>query len=76
MKLSEAGRRYRDPSFLTPYEEEIYLYLSKGMTPKQISEAMGGKSSPVSVSSRIKVIKEKVALKEIMDAQDRRISWG
>ena len=76
MKLSEACRRYKDPSFLTPYEEEIYLYLSKGMTPVQISEAMGGRSSAASINSRIKVIREKVALKEIIDAQDRRISWG
>ena len=76
MTLSEALRQYKDPTFLTPYEAEIYDYLTKGMTPKQISEAMGGRSSAASINSRIKVIKEKVALKEIIDAQDRRLSWG
>lgn len=75
MKANYSFRRYKDPSFLTPYEEEIYGYISKGMNPKEISEAMGGKSTAASVNSRIKVIEEKIALRKVIEAQDTRLSW-
>lgn len=75
MKEITAWRKYKDPSFLTPYEEEIYSYINKGMGPKEISEAMGGKSTAASVLSRIKVIEEKVELRKVIEAQDNRLYW-
>lgn len=66
----------KDPAGLTPYEERIWELKMQGLNPKEISDAMGGTSSPVSVQSRMRVIREKIALKEITDAQDRRLSWG
>lgn len=65
-----------DPSILTPYEEQIYELYKQGMGPKDISNALGGRSGPKTIAVRLVTIREKIALKEIMDAQDRRISWS
>lgn len=67
---------WKDPAGLTPYEARIWELKRQGLNPKEISDAMGGTSSPASIQSRIRVIREKIALKEITDAQDRRLSWG
>jgi len=69
-------RRFKDPSYLTPYEQKIYDLSCQGLTPTQISEALKGSSQPKTIDIRLRLIREKVALKEITDAQDRRISWG
>lgn len=69
-------RRYKDPSYLTPYEQKIYDLSCQGLNPAQISEALKGSSMPKTIDIRLRLIREKVALKEITDAQDRRISWG
>lgn len=76
MKAAEASRRYRDPAGLTPYEQRIYELMQKGMSAKQIEEALNGTSTVNSLYSTMKIIREKIALKEITDAQSRRISWG
>ena len=60
---------YRDVSYLTPYEEKIYTLLSDGYSYKQIAEMIGNK--PLSVKSRIPVIKEKVPLHELNQKQAR-----
>ncbi len=69
-------RRFKDPSLLTPYEQKIYDLHCLGMGPAQISEALNGSSMPKTIDIRLRLIKEKVELKRITDAQDRRISWG
>ena len=69
-------RMFKDPNSLTPYEQKIYDLSCQGLTPAQISEALKGSSQPKTIDIRLRLIKEKVELKRIMDAQDRRISWG
>jgi DNA-binding CsgD family transcriptional regulator len=69
-------RAFKDPSYLTPYEQKIYDLSCQGLNPAQISEALNGSSLPKTIDIRLRLIREKVALKEITDAQDRRISWG
>ena len=69
-------RTFADPALLTPYEQKIYDLSKQGMTPKEISAALNGSSMPKTIDIRLKVIREKIALKEITDAQSRRISWG
>lgn len=74
-KKLDVNRVMKDTSILTPWEEEIYKLSLQGLKPKAISEALGGSAKPHSIAVRLGVIKEKIALKEIMDGQDRRISW-
>ena len=69
-------RRFKDPSYLTPYEQKIYDLSCQGKTPAEISAALNGSSQPKTIDIRLRLIKEKVELKRITDAQDRRISWG
>ena len=69
-------RSFSDPSILTPYEQKIYDLSQEGLTPTQISAALNGSSGPKTIKVRLNLIREKVALKEIMDAQDRRLSWN
>jgi len=69
-------RRFKDPSLLTPYEQKIYDLHCQGMGPAQISEALNGSSMPKTIDIRLRLIREKIELKRITDAQDRRISWG
>lgn len=76
MKAAEASRRYCDPAGLTPYEQRIWAFMQQGMSAKQIEEALNGTSTVNSLYPRMKIIREKIALKEITDAQSRRISWG
>ncbi|NDB70319.1 MAG: hypothetical protein EB015_20400 [Methylocystaceae bacterium] len=74
--LNTTHHQLKDPAGLTPYEARIWELKKQGLNSKEISDAMGGTSSPVSIQSRMRVIREKIALKEITDAQSRRISWG
>ena len=74
--INTTHHHWKDPAGLTPYEARIWELKRQGLNPKEISDAMGGTSSPVSIQSRMRVIREKIALKEITDAQDRRLSWG
>lgn len=76
MIADEASRRFKDPAGLTPYEQKIYAFMQEGLTPKQIVEKLDGTVSVNSLYPRMKIIREKIALKEITDAQSRRISWG
>lgn len=64
-------RLFKDPSKLTPYEEKLLALRSKGLTFKQISEALGGTSSTSSVTARFKIIREKM---EIMEYERSRKS--
>ncbi len=57
-------RLFKDPSKLTPYEERLLALRDKGLTFKQISEALGGTSSPASVTARFKIIREKMEIME------------
>lgn len=64
-----------DLSFLTPHEQKMYELSQKGLSYKAMSDAMGGEHAIETIQTLIKNVREKVALKEIIDAQDRRISW-
>lgn len=64
-------RLFKDPSKLTPYEEKLLALREKGLTFKQISEALGGTSSTASVTARFKIIREKM---EIMEYERSRKS--
>jgi DNA-binding CsgD family transcriptional regulator len=72
--MDEQPRRYKDVSYLTPFEEKIYALRKQGKSRKEIAEELGLSSN--TVNRRVADINEKIALKEIWDAQDRRISWG
>jgi DNA-binding NarL/FixJ family response regulator len=72
--MDEQPRRYKDVSYLTPFEEKIYALRQQGKSRKEIAEELGLSSN--TVNRRVADINEKIALKEIWDAQDRRISWG
>jgi DNA-binding CsgD family transcriptional regulator len=74
--INTTNHQFKDPAGLTSYEARIWELHKQGLNPKEISDAMGGTSSPVSIQSRMRVIREKVALKEITDAQSRRLYWG
>jgi len=76
MKAKEVRHSFADPAGLTPYEQKLYELWSQGLNNRQISEALNGTSSPQAVRERMRIVREKIALKEITDAQDRRISWG
>lgn len=76
MIADEASRRFKDPAGLTPYEQRIYALMQQGLKPIQMVEKLDGTVTVNSLYPRIKIIKEKIALKEITDAQSRRISWG
>lgn len=60
---------YKDLSYLTPYEEKIYNLMLEGLKPEEIAERIGNKV--LSVINRIPIIREKVALHEITQKQDR-----
>jgi DNA-binding NarL/FixJ family response regulator len=59
-----AQRQLKDPSALTPYEQQIWDMRQQGLTNQQIGEAMN--QLPGSIASRIKVIKEKVWLQNAL----------
>ena len=59
-----ATRRSKDPAQLTPYEAKLVELRNKGLTYRQMSEALDGTSELKSISSRFKVIREKLALQE------------
>lgn len=76
MITDDTSRQFKDPAGLTPYEQRIYALMQQGMKPKQIVEALDGTLTVSSLYPRMQIIREKIALKEITDAQSRRISWG
>jgi len=55
-----AGRRFKDPNQLTPYEEKLWEQHKLGLKPKEIAEVVGSKN-PEGVRSRLIIIKEKLA---------------
>jgi DNA-binding NarL/FixJ family response regulator len=59
-----AQRQLKDPSALTPYEQQIWDMRQQGLTNGQIGKAMN--QLPASVASRIKVIKEKLELQDAL----------
>jgi DNA-binding NarL/FixJ family response regulator len=59
-----AQRQLKDPSALTPYEQQIWVMRQQGLTNGQIGKAMN--QLPASVASRIKVIKEKLELQDAL----------
>lgn len=54
-------RRGKNPAALTPLEELIYTYRQQGPTNLQIAKELGGKWTGQNVSTRLTVIKEKLA---------------
>jgi DNA-binding CsgD family transcriptional regulator len=70
-----AHRQYKDPAELTPYEAKLYGLFSKGMTAAEIAAFVGGSSTPVTIYKKLLLAREKLELKEIIYAQDRRLSW-
>jgi DNA-binding CsgD family transcriptional regulator len=74
--LNTVNHQFKDPAGLTSYEARIWELKMQGLNPKEISDAMGGTSSIASIQSRMRVIREKIALKEITDAQSRRLYWS
>lgn len=73
MRANEAARHYKDPSFLTPLEERVYELHQSGADYDAIAASLNIKIS--TVKNKISEAREKIILKEIFDAQDRRISW-
>ncbi len=59
-----AQRQLKDPSALTPYEQQIWDMRQQGLSNGQIGKAMN--QLPASVASRIKVIKEKLELQDAL----------
>ena len=72
--MSEQPYKFKDVSYLTPAEEKIYNLRQQGKSHKEICEELGLAYN--TVNRKVADIREKIALKEIWDAQDRRISWG
>ncbi len=64
-------RKWRDPAALTPYEARILTYMEQGMSPRQVTLALGGERSVESVRSTIKTVKEKIEACAF-DQSDRR----
>ena len=73
MKPGNTSHRFRDPLRLTPAEEKIYELKVSGKSIKEIAENLG--LSERTIQEALKKAKEKVTLRSIFDAQDRRISW-
>jgi len=73
VKPKETHHRFKDPLHLTPAEEKIYTARIAGQSTKEIAESLG--LSERTIQEAFKKAKEKTVLKEIFDAQDRRISW-
>ena len=55
-----AGRRFKSPNQLTPYEQRLWDHYNLGLNHKQIAEAVGSKNAE-GVRSRLIIIKEKLA---------------
>lgn len=55
-----AGRRFKDPNKLTPYEERLWEQYKLGLDHKEIAKVVGSKNSE-GVRSRLIIIKEKIA---------------
>lgn len=60
MKARSARISLRDRSALTPQESMIYEMRKSGMSNSEIAEKLGNKWTDKNVSSRMKVIKEKL----------------
>ena len=64
MKAKEAFRHGKDPEPFTPYEQKIQDLRKQGLNNHEIGAVMG--QSGATISSRIKVIKEKEALQNAL----------
>jgi DNA-binding CsgD family transcriptional regulator len=77
MKTNVGARhRYADLSILTPSEERLWELSQRGLKSKQIAEALGKTTSGKVISERLRLIRRKLELKELMNDQDRRLSWN
>ena len=56
-----ANHALKDPAALTPLELQIYELQRQGLNARKISDALGGKWTPKNVSSRLAVIRQKIA---------------
>ena len=73
MKSGSTRHGFKDPLELTPTEEKIHALKVSGKSTKEIAENL--ELSERTIQEALKKAKEKVTLRSIFDAQDRRISW-
>ena len=66
MKKYEPFRQLKDPSALTPYEQNIWELRQQGLNNHEIGKELNQLAG--SIASRIKVIKEKVELQNELRA--------
>ena len=64
MTANRAIHLLKDPAKLTPYEEKLVALRKKGLTFKQMSEALDGSSTAQSITARYQIIKQKLELLE------------
>lgn len=64
MTITRAIHSLKDPAKLTPYEEKLVALRKKGLTFKQMSEALEGSSTAQSIMARYQIIKHKLELLE------------
>jgi hypothetical protein len=62
--INRAIHSLKDPAKLTPYEEKLVALRKKGLTFKQMSEALDGSSTAQSITARYQIIKQKLELLE------------
>jgi DNA-binding CsgD family transcriptional regulator len=60
-------RHLKDPAQLTPYEEKLLGMKNSGLTYRQIADALDGDIKVSTITSRFKIIKEKLELSENSD---------
>ena len=58
-------RRFKNPSDLTPYEEQLLALKNEGLTYQQMADRLEGKAGRKAIASRFYIINEKIRLKEI-----------
>jgi DNA-binding CsgD family transcriptional regulator len=73
MRVGQTAHRFKDPLNLTPTEAKIWGMRESGATAEDIAKDL--RIAERTVREAIKKCREKVILKELYDAQDRRISW-
>lgn len=59
---NKAVHLMKDPSKLTPYEEQLVSLRQSGLSYKQMSEKLGGKANAKSLTARYKIIREKLEI--------------
>lgn len=58
-------RQFKNPSALTPYEEQLLALKNEGLTYQQMADRLEGKAGRKAIASRFYIINEKLRLKEI-----------